>query len=42
MWDPDWTDEPEKIVDKRRITRYKPKVYKVTNITDNIKVTSRH
>ena len=39
MWNPNQNDEPKMKVDKRRTTRYKPKKYKRTNITDKIKVT---
>ena len=38
-WDPDRNDEPEMKVDKHRTTRYKPKKFKTTNVTDNIKAT---
>ena len=43
IWEPERTDEPEKKVDKRRITasRKKTKKYKATRIINKIKVTGR-
>ena len=43
IWEPDRTDEPEKKVDKRRITasHKKTKKYKATRITTKMEVTGR-
>ena len=43
VWEPDRIDEPEKKVDKRRITasQNKTKKYKATSITTKMEVTGR-
>ena len=40
IWDPEWIDEPEKRVDKRRLKQTKQKKYKATSITNKLKVTN--
>ena len=41
MWDPDQPNEPEKTVDKRRITDSKQKKYNNTKITNRLNVTKQ-
>ena len=41
IWEPEWTDEPEKKVDKKRLKKTKQKKYKATNITNKLKVKDR-
>ena len=41
IWEPEWTDEPKKNVDKRQLKRTKQKKYKASSITDKLKVKNR-
>ena len=41
MWEPNRKSEPEKKVDRQRITNSKQRKYKATRITNKLKVTKR-
>ena len=41
IWEPERIDKPEKKVDKRQLQQTRQKKYKVTRITNKLKVTGR-